>query len=241
MAVVQMQRMNIFGLKADRKQILERVQRWGLMEVDIQLEDAQFSCSDTLAQRQQFDRQIRALQQALELLDRYAPEKKGLAGMLGGKTQITQAEYAAIVQDQAAVMRKANAMLEEEKSIAADQAAIAKLQAQQESLTPWLGLDVPMNAKGTARAALLCGTLPGQWDQQTCRQSLHPLPRRSTLTMRRSYFRTETCAISALLSCGSRRSRWSRHCGASALPGPPSAARRPRPRRGKIWRARCGS
>ena len=50
MAVVQMQRMNIFGLKADRKQILERVQRWGLMEVDIQLEDAQFSCSDTLAQ-----------------------------------------------------------------------------------------------------------------------------------------------------------------------------------------------
>ena len=120
MAVVQMQRMNIFGLKADRKQILERVQRWGLMEVDIQLEDAQFSCCDTLAQRQQFDRQIRALQQALELLDRYAPEKKGLAGMLGGKTQITQAEYAAIVQDQAAVMRKANAMLEEEKSIAAD-------------------------------------------------------------------------------------------------------------------------
>ena len=62
MAVVQMQRMNIFGLKADRKQILERVQRWGLMEVDIQLEDAQFSCCDTLAQRQQFDRQIRALQ-----------------------------------------------------------------------------------------------------------------------------------------------------------------------------------
>ena len=175
MAVVQMQRMNIFGLKADRKQILERVQRWGLMEVDIQLEDAQFSCSDTLAQRQQFDRQIRALQQALELLDRYAPEKKGLAGMLGGKTQITQAEYAAIVQDQAAVMRKANAMLEEEKSIAADQAAIAKLQAQQESLTPWLGLDVPMNAKGTARTALLCGTLPGQWDQQTLQTELASL------------------------------------------------------------------
>ena len=175
MAVVQMQRMNIFGLKADRKQILERVQRWGLMEVDIQLEDAQFSCSDTLAQRQQFDRQIRALQQALELLDRYAPEKKGLAGMLGGKTQITQAEYAAIVQDQAAVMRKANAMLEEEKSIAADQAAIAKLQVQQESLTPWLGLDVPMNAKGTAHAALLCGTLPGQWDQQTLQTELASL------------------------------------------------------------------
>ena len=95
--------------------------------------------------------------------------------MLGGKTQITQAEYAAIVQDQAAVMRKANAMLEEEKSIAADQAAIAKLQAQQESLTPWLGLAVPMNAKGTARAALLCGTLPGQWDQQTLQTELASL------------------------------------------------------------------
>ena len=119
-------------------------------------------------------------------------------------------------------MRKANAMLEEEKSIAADQAAIAKLQAQQESLTPWLGLDVPMNAKGTARTALLCGTLPGQWDQQTLQTELASLAPEVDAYDAEILFQTETCAISALLSCGSRRSRWSRRCGASALPGPPS-------------------
>ena len=48
MAIVPMQRMNIFGLQRERKQILECIQAWGMMEVDIQLEDDSFAPQDTL-------------------------------------------------------------------------------------------------------------------------------------------------------------------------------------------------
>ena len=58
MAIVPMQRMNVFGLQKNRKQILERIQQWGLMEVDIQLDDAMFTPSETVSQRQQFTRRM---------------------------------------------------------------------------------------------------------------------------------------------------------------------------------------
>ena len=70
MAIVQMQRVNIFGLKTHRKAILERLQSWGLMEVDITLENDSFHRNDTRADRQQFERQVQQFEQALEVLDR---------------------------------------------------------------------------------------------------------------------------------------------------------------------------
>ena len=172
MAVLQMQRMNVIGLKKNRKHILERIQQWGRMEVDIQLEDDQFRQSDTLSRRQQFDRQVQILQQALELLDRYAPEKKGLAGMLAGKEPVDSREYAALVADQAAVMRKAHDLLNKEKDIAGNKALIAKLEGQIESLTPWIKLDVPLSYAGTGKARIFNGTLPGEWTQVSLREEL---------------------------------------------------------------------
>ena len=36
------------------------------------------------------------------------------------------------------------------------------MENQIESLTPWLGLDVPMDCEGTGRTAMLLGTMPGE-------------------------------------------------------------------------------
>ena len=55
MAVLQMQRISICALKKDRKQILETLQRRGVVEIsDLVLEDGVFEKSDTAAQRIQF-------------------------------------------------------------------------------------------------------------------------------------------------------------------------------------------
>ena len=40
MAVLQMQRISICALKENRKAILERLQEFGAMEIDIRLEDS---------------------------------------------------------------------------------------------------------------------------------------------------------------------------------------------------------
>lgn len=165
MAIVPMQRMNIFGLQRERKQILERIQSWGLMEVDIQLDADGFATQETVSQRQQFDRQVQLLQQALDLLNRYAPNKGGLFASLAGKKPVSREDYAAVVRDRQTVTAQANDLLEKEKDIAANKAVIAKLEAQIESLTPWLALDVALDCPGTGKTRLLNGTLPGQWTQ----------------------------------------------------------------------------
>ena len=96
MAVLQMQRISICALKKDRKQILETLQRRGVVEIsDLVLEDGVFEKSDTAAQRIQFEKDIAAATSALEVLDTYAPEKTPMLSMLEGRRALTTQEYEA--------------------------------------------------------------------------------------------------------------------------------------------------
>ena len=77
MAIVQMQRINICALKKNRKAILERLQELGAMEVDIRLEDEELcEKQDVSSSRSTFERRSQTADQALHILDEYAPEKK---------------------------------------------------------------------------------------------------------------------------------------------------------------------
>ena len=86
MAIVQMQRINICALKKNRKAILERLQELGAMEVDIRLEDEELcEKQDVSSSRSTFERRSQTADQALHILDEYAPEKKGMLDSLAGK------------------------------------------------------------------------------------------------------------------------------------------------------------
>ena len=54
MAVCKMQRMNIFGLQEDRKAILERLQAWGVLEVNIPETGDGLATMDTTSSRQRY-------------------------------------------------------------------------------------------------------------------------------------------------------------------------------------------
>lgn len=64
-------------------------------------------------------------------------------------------------------MQTATKIIMLDKQVAESQAAAQKLENQAETLTPWLGLTVPVNFSGTRSTAFLIGTLPGQQDQQS--------------------------------------------------------------------------
>ena len=68
MAVCKMQRMNVYGLQEDRKAILERLQAWGVMEINIPELDESLTTLDTQGARQSYERQVQLLQQANCLL-----------------------------------------------------------------------------------------------------------------------------------------------------------------------------
>lgn len=168
MAVLQMQKIHICALKSNRKQILEELQRKGIVQVDNNEEEDQvFRKMDTASMKSGYEKRAQNAEAALKALDTYAPEKTGLLASFEGKKEITTDQYYEQVKEQENIFRTVNRILALERHIGEDRAAQIKAEAALESLTPWMALDVPMNYKGSRKAEALIGTLPGAWTQET--------------------------------------------------------------------------
>lgn len=77
MAVEQMRKISICALQKHRKTVLERLQELGWVEICLEPEETEaFPRTDTAGARNAFQKRMHLADQALEILDRYAPEKK---------------------------------------------------------------------------------------------------------------------------------------------------------------------
>lgn len=162
MAVLQMQRVSICALKRDRKAILEKLQTMGVMEMTQVLEDESgFEKMDTQGARNTFDKKAVLADQALEILQEYAPEKKSLLSSLEGKKLIEKDIYNQVAVRKEEMMDMASRITGWQKEIAECRANIQKMENQIEALMPWMSLDVPMNFEGTDSVKALIGTISG--------------------------------------------------------------------------------
>ena len=163
MAVLKMQRISICALKRDRKAILEKLQSLGVLEVDHVLDgDADFKKMDTADQKLGFEKAAGTLDQALEILDRYAPEKKSMLASLEGKALIAADVQEQVIEKRRDLLKTARVIYDLDRQRAECRATITKLENSIESLRPWMQLDVPMEPLETRRTALLLGTMPGE-------------------------------------------------------------------------------
>ena len=163
MAVLQMQRISICALKKDRKAILEKLQSMGVMEMNQIAEDEEgFEKMDTQGARQNFEKQAQVSEQALTVLDEYAPEKRSMLASLEGKKLVDRKRFGEVTDNKGEIISKANRLVSLNKEIAENKANILKLENQIESFRPWLALDVPMKCKGTDKVSMLLGTMPGE-------------------------------------------------------------------------------
>ncbi|MCI8599732.1 MAG: V-type ATP synthase subunit I [Lachnospiraceae bacterium] len=173
MAVLQMQRISICALKENRKQILELLQQEGVVELDMDMEeDEVFRKSDTISSRGIFEKNAATLDHALEILQTYVPEKKGMLSSLEGKTPVDYDSYSNIVEKQEAVMAQAHRLTSLAKEIAENKANILKRQNQIEALEPWKNLDVPMNFAGTKKATAFVGTISSVMTQEQIHEGI---------------------------------------------------------------------
>lgn len=167
MAVLQMQKLSICALKKDRKAVLELLQSSGMMEIiPITLEDDAFKRSDTVLSRQGFERNAVTADQAMDILQEYAPEKKSLFSSLEGKMPADDKKLRSIEQNADKVLDDAKQILSLNRQIMEDKAAAAKLEAQIESLVPWMNLDIPMTGISTGKATVLVGAISGAVTQE---------------------------------------------------------------------------
>lgn len=163
MAVLKMQKISICALKKDRKAILEQLQHLGVLEVDRDKEeDAFFQKMDTTGQRMKFEKAATAADQALGILDAYAPEKKSLLSSMEGKELIDRELEEKVQISGPELIKTARGIYDLDREYAELRAGIAKIENQIESLMPWMALDVPLQEGKTKRTALILGTMPGE-------------------------------------------------------------------------------
>ncbi len=167
MAVLKMQRISICALKKDRKAILEKLQSLGTIEVDHILdEDEDFHRMDTVGKKQGFEKAAVSVDQALDILDRYAPEEKSMFSALEGKKQITVEEGMKVREERRELLRTAKQICDLDREHAEQLASVTKLTNSIESLTPWLALDVPLKMLQTDRTVFFPGTMPGDTTEE---------------------------------------------------------------------------
>ena len=166
MAILQMRQVDICALKKDRKAVMEKLQSMGVVEIGEVVTEEALERMDTLSQRQQFDRNVQLFEQALGILDTYAPQKQSLLASFAGKEVISKRDYEATVTRRNKSIEKAGSIVKKAKSIAENKAQIQKLEAQIEALQPWLNLGVPMSFKGTEKTSAFIGSMPPGTDME---------------------------------------------------------------------------
>lgn len=162
MAIVPMKRVDVYGLKKDRKAILEALQRYGDFEVISHKEDPKgYLRIDTSASLGTFQKAAKVGEDALEILAAYEPESGSMLDSLKGRKEISPELYYKFVSETEEIMRLANRIITLDKKISEQKAEIVKNEFSKESMVPWLGLDVPLNFKGTKKTAAFIGCFPG--------------------------------------------------------------------------------
>lgn len=166
MAVLNMKKINICGLKKNRKAVLEQLQMQGVVEINRgQEEDEVFQRMDTSSARNQFEKSAQVADHGLEILDEYVPVSRGLLDLLAGREPVSSQIIYETVKVRNQILNTAYDLVTLNKKIVDSKASIVRLETQIIGLEPWMNLDVPMNYTGTTKVAVITGSLPGEWNE----------------------------------------------------------------------------
>ena len=165
MAIVKMKRLRLLGMQSDRDSLFRQLQKLGCVEIAepaIDLTDPDWAAlakpdgRDLAGAREQNN----LLNNALEILKKYAPAKGGLFARrpeLSDKELFDDEAYAAGLDT-------ARAILEGEKAMASLVTEQGKLTSHKAALAPWIPLDVPLEMERTENVSLVFGTIPAKAD-----------------------------------------------------------------------------
>ncbi len=160
MAIVKMKRLRLIALENDRTALLRRLQKLGCLHLSEPPSDE--SAWEGLLHREtdqsaEKQAQLRLLQNALDVLKRYAPQKTGL---LTPRPMVSEQEFLneKELPAQLAVAKQVTDRAAELNRLVAQE---TRLQSERASLVPWQALDLPMEMTGTKTVDVITGTVPG--------------------------------------------------------------------------------
>lgn len=166
MSMQKMQRISICAMKKHRKDILESLQRKGVVEItNVDLQDSVFFKENTDSQQASFLKNSQTAKQAAEILGKYIDVKGSMFASFEGRKPISKENYYMFVDDAAEIMRVAYEIISCKKQINEANADIIKYTSQIESLQPWKSFDLSLRFKGTEKTQAFIGTFPAEISQ----------------------------------------------------------------------------
>ena len=166
MAVVEMHKLTLVGLNAEKGRILERLMAMGVVQVN----DLDLASSDVLTKWshlvtkedsasvvEELDIEIEQAKQALDRLARYNGDKKP---MFFPKRTVSEDEFSGMAQERPQYRHMVTEILRlgrEQQELQNQKNKILKLIS---TLEPWQQLDVRLDFKGTRYAKVTLGVLP---------------------------------------------------------------------------------
>lgn len=140
---------------------MEELQSLGVLEIDAAELDPELKTMDTMNARLIFEKNASLCDQAIEILDEFSKEKGSMLASLAGKPLIGRKQEEEAIRDQEEILRTAREIQGYRKKLTENSAAVVKIEQQEAALAPWLDLDIPMNSQGTAKTAVLVGSIDG--------------------------------------------------------------------------------
>ena len=157
-----MDRVEIYGLNKNRKQILEFLHRLEIMEFS-EVSGQDIEKKDTIQYISQFDSYIATAGQAISILQKYSPEKGGL---FSKRESFDTDRYSMDKDEINRVDKYVRRVIKNRRSIKDNEESIGKIMAKQEVLEPYKDLDIPMQISSTSKTFIKIGTLDGEWDKE---------------------------------------------------------------------------
>ena len=161
MAKLKMKKIEIAGLLSDRKKIVERLQREGILEFADGIGDvlSGLNVSDSILR---FEKGVAVAVEAQTILQNYAPAKKSITAALTGKMKIEKKEFGKRAEHWDVLLNYCYDLVSCHKKILECQASSVRTEVAVDALKIWLSFDGPMQTRGTKSTICLIGTLPGQ-------------------------------------------------------------------------------
>ena len=143
MAILAMNKIFIFGLNEQRKNVLEFLHKREIMEVsDFNGEEFGYSKQETVKTVSQFDSYIASASRAIAVLDEYFPEK---AGLFSKRIHLDESKYEMTKDEINFVNKHIQQIINAKKTITENENSIGKINLKQSQITPLLSLDIPLN------------------------------------------------------------------------------------------------
>lgn len=164
MAILEMNKISIYGLNEKRKAVLEYLHKSELMEVsDFDAEDYGVGRKETAKSISQFDSYIASASLALGIIDKYYPEKKGL---FSSRIQTDESQYSMDSEEINIVNRHIYDIIRSENELKQNEESIGKINLKKSQIEPYTALDIPMNHRGTGTTKIRIGSFDAQWSSE---------------------------------------------------------------------------